>query len=406
MASSSTAKPFVAQQKNKGPRADQEVTSVSSSSHKSYISISSDSVVVLSSPPKPKSRPIPKSDVPLDPRRTTRVTHHLAVPSTPMSVVPLKRSRSPSIQFVGTRQAIKPPSAVVTRQKAHTMKRKKKFETDSDNSLDSSVILVSPRRKAPIALKALSVVNISTSSPCKSPDKPSPPKKARVQEGEDVEMVPSSQSDEQELTAPRLIQKSTEDIKESVHRWRQEATSNSAPSNHWGMDMDADIDVPMDDSEIPYSSDAGAASSPSPPRSCSSEAEVMAGLTTSGNTSTTPTTPASPVVPPPALNKPLTPLPAGAPLPTTPVALSAASKTAQIIAQIKANALAANVSSPDEAKEMPEFRELDDTSSDEEDFRAFDLLQFTRFDKSKGKRLVSHSIHLYTFGIFIVSLLL
>jgi hypothetical protein len=54
-------------------------------------------------------------------------------------------------------------------------------------------------------------------------------------------------------------------------------------------------------------------------------------------------------------------------LPATPVALTEASKTAKIIAEIKAKAYAAALSSPEDSP-VGEFRELEDSSDEEELF--------------------------------------
>ena len=84
------------------PRSDQEVISVSSSSHKSHISISSgdsSSVLVLSSPLAPKrhrTRTIVDAVEIVSPRRNSRVPQ-FAAPSN----LELKHSRSPSIQYNG-----------------------------------------------------------------------------------------------------------------------------------------------------------------------------------------------------------------------------------------------------------------------------------------------------------------
>jgi hypothetical protein len=213
-------------------------------------------------------------------------------------------------------------------------------------------------------------------------------------------MVPSSQSDEQELAAPRIIKKDPNDINESVNRWRQEAASPkpSPPYHDWAMDIDADIgadaDIPIPDADTAYSSDGDplnlTSDNPTPNSSPlhSSEAEVCAGLLSSGaNTSTNPTTPVSPIFA--ASSRPKSPPPtsSNAPLPATPIALSPESKTAQIIAQIKANALAASASSPDETSKVLVYKELEDSSSsdEEEKYAGFDLFTLNR---GKGKRFV------------------
>jgi len=216
--------------------------------------------------------------------------------------------------------------------------------------------------------------------------------------------VPSSQSDEQELAVPKMSKMDPQDIKESVNRWRQEAVSpdpSSVPEN-WtmdidaGIDADADIPMPMPDPDTPYSSDGNPLnlnSNQTSPHSSSlrsSEAEVCKGLLSSGgnNTSSTIyTTPGSPLFAASAARA-KTPPPASfdIPLPATPVALDVKSKTEQIIAQIRANALAASASSPDETSKVLVYQELEDSSSSDEEDGAF---EFFKLNKGKGKRFVS-----------------
>jgi hypothetical protein len=182
------------------------------------------------------------------------------------------------------------------------------------------------------------------------------------------------------------------------------------------MDIDADIRTDADgylpDPDL-YSSDGDPlnliSDQPTPNSSPlqSSEATVCTGLLSSGtNTSTTvPTTPATPLLatsippktPPPAISN--------APLPVTPVALSEESKTAQIIAQIKANALAASASSPDETSKVFVYKELDDSSSSDEedgDGDVFDLFKHNTVDKGKGKKFVFLSFSLLSLRLLMV----
>jgi hypothetical protein len=201
-----------------------------------------------------------------------------------------------------------------------------------------------------------------------------------------------------------MTNKDPQDIQESVNRWRQEAVSpdpSSVPDD-WAMDIDAGIDadadipIPIPDPNTPYSSDGDPLnlnSNQTSPHSSSlhsSEAEVCKGLLSSGgnNTSSTfHTTPGSPLLAAASASRLKTPSPDSfkAPLPATPVALDAKSKTEQIIAQIRANALAASASSQDETSKVLVYQELDDSSSSDEDDDAFMLI---KFDKGKGKRFV------------------
>lgn len=225
-------------------------------------------------------------------------------------------------------------------------------------------------------------------------------------------MVPSSQSDEHELAVPRMTHKDPQDIQESVNRWRQEAVSPDPSSipDDWAMNIDAgidaDADIPIPIPDPPYSSDGDPPnlnSNQTSPHSSSlhsSEAEVCKGLLSSGgnNTSSTHhTTPGSPLLAA-STSRPKTPYPGSfnAPLPATPVVLDAKSKTEQIIAQIRANALAASASSQDETSKVLVYQELDDSSSSDEDVDAFMLI---KLDKGKGKRFV---LPLSFFGILLI----
>ena len=269
-----------------------------------------------------------------------------------------------------------------------------------------------------VALKSSSVINIASSSPCKSPSK-QPHKRLRLadrdlgRDDQGIETIPSSQSDEQELAAPRVITKDPEDVKESVNRWRQEAASPSLSPVHgdWDMDIESDtgseVLTPCPDGDAQCSSNGdplNLTSNHSSLRSSpiqSSEAEVSAGLLSSGgHTSTTVlTTPATPILVVSSI-RPTTPAPtiSNAPFPPTPVALSEESKTAQIIAQIKANALAASAVTPDETSMLRVYKELEDNSSSDGEGGGgggFDLFsQFRNMDKGEGEKFVFVRFHM------------
>ncbi|KAF7973856.1 hypothetical protein HWV62_14058 [Athelia sp. TMB] len=372
------------------PKADLEVISVSSNStNRSHISISSDSVVLLPSAPKPKARLAAKSDMLPPQRKTGRVASHLDLPgSSSAPIATLKRSRSPSVQLLRSSQVANTQSTSTQVPQTPTTKRKKKFEANSNQSFDDSIIVVSPQRKPIHSRRVPSITNISSSPSRTSIRKPSPPKRVHRPEDEEVLTVPSSQSDEQELAVPAPVRKSTHDIKASVHRWREGASADPSASENWNMDVDVDLDIPMavdDDIDIPDvpSSDGDMLSSPS--LSHYSEAEVMADLEHSADTSTTPTTPASPM---PGLAGQIH---LGSPLPTdshpaeTSVALDQASKTAQLIARIKAEAAKSAMASSPEGKPITfeEFGELDDSSSEGEEGER----NPKRPDKGKGKSM-------------------
>ena len=215
---------------------------------------------------------------------------------------------------------------------------------------------------------------------CKSPRKRWPKKARYDEEDPDAELIPSSQSDEQELALPKMTKKDHEDIKESVNKWRQGAVPNgSSTPSEWAMSIDEDEHmVDLDLANVAVSN----RSSPFQ----TSEDEVCAGLASSGK-STVPTTPASPAPFATGSKTPHSSVEAGPhpPLPVTPVAHDAESKTAQIIAQIKAKALAATSSSRDESCSRLLFKELSDSSSEEEeDF--LDIWPMKRISHGMGKR--------------------
>lgn len=371
---------------------------MSSGSHKSHISISSDNspsvIVVTSSPPKrPRTRTIVDVvEIMSPPRRSSRIQHF-----PPAITSEINNSRSPSIQYLGSSQHPTPKLAPPPKP----LKRKKKFESDSDISPSNSIIMVRPRAMtsstAPIsprrsAMKPAPIVHSlltpkeTTSSPCKSSGKHSRRKAHFARPKEGVDLVPSSQSDEQELAVLMPIKKDREDIEVTVNKWRQETTPPVPPlivHGDWDMDIDTDIQpVPDTDMEYPSDVDPGnlipdlaVDSSPY----LSSEAEVKASLLqkSSANTSVDKaslpfaSTSTRPITPSPLLDN-------GAAPPTTPVALNAVTKTEQIIAQIKEKALAASLSSPEEP--LLTYQPLEE-SSDEDESDGLDMLAFKQVKK-------------------------
>ena len=276
-----------------------------------------------------------------------------------------------------------------------SFRHKKKIESDLDQSSDDSIVLIRKSRPLPptqagdISKSPFRPVKKSSSSskdkeiliPCKSPSKRSPKKPRYDEEDTDAELIPSSQSDEQELALPKMTKKDHEEIKESVNKWRQGALLN-VPSipDEWAMDVDEDENV-VD----PHLTNVTVSNRSSPLQT--SEDEVCDGLASSGN-STVPTTPASPA---PFTSRSKTPPHSGVeagfhlPLPVTPVAHNTESKTAQIIAQIKARALAATDSSHDGSYSQLVFKELSDSSSEEEeDF--LDIWPIKKANQGMGKR--------------------
>lgn len=318
---------------NKSNIQDREVISISSDSH---VSISSGSVIAPSDA-KPKLRQLP-------PRASALKTSRRS-----QSVVPITNpTQLPSSQ----KSRVANPSPLPPK---NINKRKKKFDSDSDVEILNTVICVPRQIKSSSVTNRSSPQLVPTTSKetFKSRNDPSY-KKARfsspvppfAEEGR----VPSSQSDE-ELTLPPP--KKIGAVKETVERWRSNAkrTGLRSPTD----------DAEESDTNMALISDATPST---PPQSSFSDADALNPKSASTNL-TSPCLTAPPVrgvTPPTSISLP--------PLPATPVALDAESKTAHIIAQIKANAYAMTVPSPEE-QPLPEFKELDE-SSDEDDLNAPD----------------------------------
>ncbi|OCH88872.1 hypothetical protein OBBRIDRAFT_888789 [Obba rivulosa] len=258
--------------------------------------------------------------------------------------------------------------------------------------------------------------------------KPSPPKKARLSSPEHAlpapgsghsadrsGLVPSSQSDEQELCAPKVMRKDPAVVKENVDRWRKETSiapsrASSAQPKH-SPSRDRDVDAHMDadfsfDASVHGGISMDSMDESMPPaasdmQALTSETEVSMQLRMRNSASTLssthkPAIPTSPVTsisalavtrasssPAPNAYRPVTPPPEEAPQPrpVTPLALTPHSKAAKIIADIKARALAAALSSEEEGP--IELGELSDSSSSD----SFDIgfLITRKVDKGKGK---------------------
>ncbi|KAJ2931492.1 hypothetical protein H1R20_g5632, partial [Candolleomyces eurysporus] len=205
------------------------------------------------------------------------------------------------------------------------------------------------RPRSPEAPKALSSANNQAdkkAAQSSQPNKSSPRKKARLSASPTSSLVPSSQSDEEELPTPRTNTPSKSTAKENVKRRRKKTLPltpdpvvSSASSSSFSVEMDVD--------EPSYSSE--------PATPATSEQEISAQLNESPGTSGSEPTQ---TLTPPYTDGSSDVLP---PLPPTPVALTAEEKSAQIIQQIKARALAAVQSSPEYSTiEMPELSESDD----------------------------------------------
>ncbi|GBE80983.1 hypothetical protein SCP_0307060 [Sparassis crispa] len=237
------------------------------------------------------------------------------------------------------------------------------------------------------------------SSPEPMPDAPSSGNDADVEE-----LIPSSQSDEQELCVPKAAVKNPQEVKESVHKWRQEAVpaepilEQFPPEDHFTHftepEMQTDPDVAMADS-VPLPTVELTKGSVTP----RSEAEVSTLLHLRSSRSTlssshweAPTSDAGvlPATLPAAASAPPAPISADylsispppldlPPRPPTPVALSMETKTAQIVADIRAQAEARDDESFDQDVPL-EFKDLE-SSSDEDD----GFLQLMTNIRGKGK---------------------
>jgi hypothetical protein len=264
--------------------------------------------------------------------------------------------------LAGPSQRAKP---LTTDQRRTPNKRKKIFESDSDVEVLTTVICVPKRSQSsshanPPFPNQLKPVNRKANS--KGRTRTSPFKKARRSDDhpahEVVIRIPSSQSDEEELCMPETVKSDTGRVKETVEKWRTEAIGTPPRSQLVNSHNISDLDVDM----AVYSPHTPEAALSPHHQSPFSEAEAL----NPESVSTNPTSPS-----PKASNaKDITPLSPprlseASEQPPTPLALDAETKTAQIIAQIKANAFAAAVSSPEEDQTIPEFKELEDSSDEE-----------------------------------------
>ncbi|KIJ61348.1 hypothetical protein HYDPIDRAFT_116117 [Hydnomerulius pinastri MD-312] len=328
----------------------------------SRISISSDSATLLSPPPaSAKSRSvIPLTDA-ASPHQT-RSASAMATRST------LKRPRSPdnhlSISHI--------PNAPATPKHKSPNKRMKKFESDSESERPQAVIYVTSPRKPGLQQPAASAAPSGTASTqgLTVPQHLYNSNSVASPSNSSKQVVYSSQSDEMELVMPILESRDFGKVKEDVQKWRQEAfeTPSSPLSEAWDAEA-MEVDPPASSSSHGSPTASVGGSSPH-----FEDASHFRSVTTSASSTTLPETPllASTCLPsPPDTNE-------APPLPPTPQALDKESKTAKLIADIKARAFATTCSSDDE--KLLEFRELDD--SDDED------LDFLPTGKGKGKSSV------------------
>ncbi|KAJ7045604.1 hypothetical protein C8F04DRAFT_1065455 [Mycena alexandri] len=249
---------------------------------------------------------------------------------------------------------------------------KRKAIPDSDSEIESidaiAYISRSPvrtRTSAPVVAAPLKPIifsdkenlthQLSQPSPVRkkprrsSPEPRLPSPEPPIAPSDTGELIPSSQSDEQDEMVLHGPPRDSVAIMEDVDRWRNEARSPlSLPVSERAMsepeDMDVDVDVIPDDL-ITVAEASPAAFTPEP----SPEPQQQQSLL---------------LTPHQSRSQPS--------LPVTPVALTEASKTAKIIAEIKAKAYATALSSPDDSPLGP-LKELEDSSDDEDLIAGFTL---------------------------------
>jgi hypothetical protein len=313
------------------PRHDQEVISVSSASH---ITVSSGARSVItvsdtSSRPRAPASYDPMESISSRGGATRAALYHVK----PLKSLPAKQSAKHS-----------------TSSKS-SFKRKARLDSDSEiESIDAGAFIHSsparPRtsassKPAPFAAKENLTHQLPQVSPIrKKPRISSPePRLPPIAPSDPGELVPSSQSDEQNEIVVRGSARDPEVVMQEVDRWRNEARSPaSLPMSESEENMDVEMSLP---------------------ESTSNDVVIIEEL---------PAVAFTPEPSPEPQEKPLlsTPQPRLLPsFPATPVALTEASKTAKIIADIKAKAYANALSSPEDSP-LGELKELEDSSDEEE----------------------------------------
>ncbi|KAJ7287443.1 hypothetical protein C8J57DRAFT_1495884 [Mycena rebaudengoi] len=324
-------------QRNLPPRADQEVISISSASHITVSSGAPSVISVSDASSKPNGRATCDLLESISTRGPARGPAHY-------HVAPASTAKSSSV---------KQSTKNTTASKASF---KRKIKPDSDSEIEQ--IDRAPAPKSPVRTRAvaqavtkpppfsskenlthqLPQANVRKKPRLSSPD-PLPPVPEPIAPSDPGDLVPSSQSDEQE---DRVLRPPTRDplsVMEDVDRWRNQASSplSLPPSDFGDMDVDEDYD-----------------DQPSMPLILFPDTPVAVVSTREPS-------------PEPQQERFLTPPPRQCSLPVTPVALTEASKTAKIIADIKARAAALAMSSPEQSPIL-ELKELEDSSDEEEQF--------------------------------------
>ncbi|OBZ68299.1 hypothetical protein A0H81_11863 [Grifola frondosa] len=426
------------------PRLDQEIITISSSSERSHISISdspshisisSDSVVYIPNPPKRTSSSQAKQP------QSTPLVNNSSVSATKKNLRSRSTTSKANASLTGRSQGPsqlrsspqRRPRSQVPKSKSQVKRKFSDSDSEDEPATEHMLFCYDVYCAVISSWPLVPKDNVPSTRGEDSARTKSPPKKARLSSPElppqppssgndaDVEeLVPSSQSDEHELTMSKPTKKGPAEIKESIDKWRQDAEDHppsrplSPPplDGHSTPPTDVD-DIPMDvDIPGPGPSDMYSELPVMPvSRLCTphSDSEVSMQLRQPPSGSTLATNhlvdasirssrmitsatvlslekASSSFDSPSEFFRALTPPPSDpVSLPATPVVLDEKSKTAKLIDEIKARAYAAAHSSPEEP-ELLEFKELE--SSDEELDDDF-LSNVDKIDKGKGKTVTS-----------------
>ncbi|TFK84460.1 hypothetical protein K466DRAFT_553515 [Polyporus arcularius HHB13444] len=344
---------------------------------------------------------------------------YVEIPPGPQGFRATPSTRASSVKSASTRM-----SAYVQPRQPST-KRKLSPEPGADQSREGVPrITVDPASSQPIPAgmssddeqKPPKKPRLSSSSPLSAmttlPPSEAPSSVHEASMG-DVEFVPTSQSDELELILPRIAEKDPSDVQETVDRWRKRALHE--PASRAGSPSASDCfgsplsDVPMDldyemfppplaipDTPVAEGRASGSVAYPQTPLSANGEVPEFPSSIAVKTPMSRPDTPSrrAPDVSPSDAFRSLTPPPSSSDIEEEPEpmqedvpaikALDVKSKTEQLIADIKARALAAARSSPEQVP--VDLEDLSDSgsesSSDDDDGFVAKLMKDT---KGKGK---------------------
>ena len=340
----------------RAPRLEKPAISVSSDSSISLSSGSRSTVIVsdrgASTLPTKRSRTFMEAVEIVSPSKASKTkggSQYLQPPSNS-----LKRPHSPDIQNIASLS----PRSNGKSPTGKPRSRKSKFDSDSDHGNLDDVVYISKSARpgsgsahaAPFSPKEnLTSASLQVKSDSRKRPRLSSSEPFLQPMGEDF--VPSSLSDEDMVSHP-ASRKTPQMMKQNVNEWLQRAMQPSTERCNSSFDdtyMDVDIDVPSPLSSVKQPSVSMGTLLPSPMHDCED------------------------ILPPGSQASSLSPLP------LSPMVLDQETKSAQIIAEIKAKAYAASMNSPLDSPPA-QFREVLDDSSDEEDPFVFSL------NKGESKR--------------------